>query len=241
MRARTVPRPVGSPLAVSLPGGSPPHAGVVIGAEAYGPNPFIAGVQLRLARLGYATVVPDYYHGDGPRNVEAYDDFAEVIEHIGSLDFTRGARDLAQAVDTLRGTPGVDPRRVCLWGYCTGGTLAWLAAGMRGDIAAAVLFFPSQPEFRELGPKSPVHPVDLLWQLTCPALFLYGDSDPVMPRERLDDLRARIDRWNVDAEVRLYAGAGHSFSAPWGPMRHEEADRAAWNDAVAFLKAHTEG
>jgi dienelactone hydrolase len=57
----------------------------------------------------------------------------------------------------------------------------------------------------------------------------------------LDDLRARIDRWGIDAEVSRYAGAGHSFSAPRGPLRHEEADRAAWDDAVAFLRAHTEG
>jgi carboxymethylenebutenolidase len=224
-----------------MPGGRAPHPGVVIGAEAYGINPFIQGVRQRLVGLGYAAAVPDYYHGEGPRDVAAYDDFAEVVEHIGRLDFTRGARDLAQAVDALRATPGVDPRRVCLWGYCTGGTLAWLAACLRGDVAAAVLFFPSQPVFHELGPRTPVHPMDLLWQLTCPVLFLYGDRDPVMAPERLDDLHARIDRWGINAEVRRYVGAGHSFSAPWGPLRHEEADRTAWDDAVAFLRAHTEG
>lgn len=226
---------------VSMPDGRAPHPGVVIGAEAYGVNPFIRGVQQRLNRLGYAAVVPDYYHGQGPRDVDAYDDFTEVLEHIGRLDFTWGARDLAEAVGALRATPGVDPRRVCLWGYCTGGTLAWLAACLRGDVAAAVLFFPSQPVFRELGSRTPVHPMDLLWQLTCPVLFIYGERDPVMAPELLDDLRARIDRWGIDAEVRRYAGAGHSFSAPSGPLRHDEADRAAWDDAVAFLLAHTEG
>jgi carboxymethylenebutenolidase len=45
----------------------------------------------------------------------------------------------------------------------------------------------------------------------------------------------------VDAEIRLYPGAGHSFSAPRGPLRHDEADRAAWAEAVAFLRAHTGG
>ena len=234
------PRPADPPLGVVMPGGQGSHPGVVLGAEAYGVNPFIQGVQQRLVGLGYAAAVPDYYHGEGPRDVEAYDDFTEVIEHIGRLDFTCGARDLAGAVDTMRATPGIDPRRVCLWGYCTGGTLAWLAACLRGDVAAAVLFFPSQPVFRELEPRTPVHPMDLLWQLTCPALFIYGDRDPVMPPELLDDLRARIDRWGIDAEVRRYAGAGHSFSAPWGPLRHGDADRAAWDDAVAFLRAHTE-
>ena len=72
------------------------------------------------------------------------------------------------------------------------------AACLRGDLAAAVLFFPSQPVFHELGPKTPVHPMDLLWQLTCPTLFLYGDQDQTMAPERLEDLRSRIDAWDVD-------------------------------------------
>ncbi len=227
------------PLAeVALPAGGGPHPAVVLGAEAYGVNEFIRGVQHRLVEFGCAAVVPDYYHGQGPAKTEAYDDFTEVIEHIGRLDFTCGARDLADAVDALRARPEIDARRVCVWGYCTGGTLAWLAACLRGDIAAAVLFFPSQPVFGELGPKTPVHPIDLIWQLTCPTLFLYGADDPVMPPDLLHDLQERIDRWEVDAEIRRYPGAGHAFAAPWGPMRHAEADQVAWQDAVSFLQAH---
>lgn len=161
-----------------------PHPAVVLGAEAYGVNSFIRGVQEKLVRLGYAVAVPDYYHGNGPAAPDDYGDFTEVKEHIGRLDFTRGARDLAAAVDALRVMPGIDPRRVAVWGYCTGGTLAWLAACLRGDLAAAVLYFPSQPAFAELSPARPVHPVDLLWQLTCPALFLYGDQDGLMSPAR---------------------------------------------------------
>jgi carboxymethylenebutenolidase len=231
-------RPNPAPI-IRMPPAEGPHPGVVLGAEAYGINPFIRGVQENLTQLGYATALPDYYHGAGPKNVEAYDDFSEVIEYMSALDFTCGARDLAEAVDTLRASPQVDPRRVCVWGYCTGGTLAWLAGCLRGDLAAAILFFPSQPVFGELSPRTPVHPIDLLWQLTCPTMFLYGDADPVMPPELLDDVRRRIESWQVDAEIRLYPGAGHAFSAPSGPLRDEDASRAAWDDAIQFLQAHT--
>jgi carboxymethylenebutenolidase len=224
---------------IQLPATGGPHPGVVLGAEAYGINPFILGVQQDLTRLGYATALPDYYHGAGPKNVEAYDDFSEVFEYMAALDFTGGARDLADAVDTLRASPEVESRGVCVWGYCTGATLAWLAGCLRGDIAAAVLFFPSQPVFSELSPKTPVHPVDLLWQLTCPTMFIYGDTDPVMPPELLDDIRRRIETWRVDAEISLYPGAGHAFSAPSGPLRNEDAYRAAWDDAIKFLRLHT--
>ena len=220
---------------VLTPEGGGPHPAVVLGAEAYGLNSFIRGVQEKLVGLGYAVAVPDYYHGNGPAGTESYDDFTEVIEYIGRLDFTCGARDLAATVDALRAMPTIDPRRIAVWGYCTGGTLAWLAACLRGDLAAAVLYFPSQPVFAELSPARPVHPIDLLWQMTCPALFLYGDQDKLMPSEVLADMRARIDYWGVDARVEVYPGAGHSFTCPRGPMRNEEADRAAWNDAIAFL------
>jgi carboxymethylenebutenolidase len=71
-------------------------------------------------------------------------------------------------------------------------------------------------------------------------LFICDDQDTVLPPELLEGVRARIDRWGVDAEVSQYAGAGHSFSAPWGVMRHAGADQAAWQDAVSFLRAHTE-
>jgi carboxymethylenebutenolidase len=220
-----------------VPPGDGPHPGVVLGAEAYGVNEFILEVAERLVAAGYAVLVPDYYRGTGPTDPENYDDFTEVIESIGHLDFTDAARVLADGIDRLRRTPGVDPARVAVWGYCTGGTLAWLAACQRGDLAAAVLFFPSQPQFAELGPATPVHPVDLLWMLTCPTLFIYGDEDQVMPSDLLADVRERIARWSVPAEVRIYQGAGHAFTVPRGPMRHEPSATAAWADATQFLDA----
>jgi carboxymethylenebutenolidase len=226
---------MGPAAEVLMPEGRGPHPAVVLGAEAYGVNTFIRGIQERLVSLGYAVAVPDYYHGAGPADAENYDDFTEVKEHIARLDFTRGARDLAAAVGTLRAMPAIDSRRIAVWGYCTGATLAWLAACLRGDLAAAVLYFPSQPVFAELNPSRPVHPVDLLWQLTCPALFLYGDQDKLLSADVLSDMHARIDHWQVDAQVNLYPGAGHSFTCPRGPMRNAEADRAAWHDAITFL------
>ncbi len=221
-----------------MPAGDGPHPGVVLAAEAFGVNDFMRGVANRLVAAGYAVLMPDYYRGEGPTKPDSYDDFTEVMEHIGRLDFTRAARDIADGVDQLRATPGIDPSRVATWGYCTGGTLAWLAACERGDIAASVLFFPSQPQFAAIGPTMPVHPMDLLWMLTCPTLFVYGDEDAVMPPELLADLRKRIDQWSVPAEIHIYPGAGHAFSAPWGPLRHEPSDVASWADAMAFLDQH---
>jgi carboxymethylenebutenolidase len=219
-----------------LPDGDGPHPGVVLGAEAYGVNEFIVEVGEQLAAAGYAVLIPDYYRGDGPTHREAYDDFDEVVERIGRLDFTDATRVLVDGIDQLRHTPGVDASRVAVWGYCTGATIAWLAACQR-DVAAAVLFFPSQPRFEALGPNTPVHAIDVLWMLSSPTLMIYGDQDEIMPPELQAEVESRIERWSVPAELRTYPGAGHAFSVPWGPLRHEASAVAAWADARAFLDA----
>lgn len=210
---------------------------IVIGAEAYGLNDFTRRVAATLAHLGYVVIVPDYYRGHGLSDPENYADFTEVMQFIGELDFGRATHDLMAAQDYLRGLPFVDANRLVVWGYCTGATLALLTACLRGDLAAAVLFFPSQPSFEELTPKRPVQPIDLLWNLTCPVLFIYGDQDLVMPPERLADLRRRLEQWSVDHTINIYPGAGHAFSAPAPSMRNDAADRASWADALAFLEA----
>jgi carboxymethylenebutenolidase len=211
-----------------------PHPGVVLGCEAYGVNEFIVEVGERLVSAGYAALIPDYYGGAGPTNPEAYDDFTEVVGYIAELDFTRATRTLVRGVDQLRATPGIDPSRVAVWGYCTGATLAWLTACQR-DVAAAVLYFPSQPVFEEHGPKTPVDPMDVLWMLDAPTLFIYGDEDVVMPPDRLAELRSRIEQWSVPAEVRLYPGADHAFTVPFGPLQNADAAAVANRDADEFL------
>ncbi len=215
-----------------------PCPAVVLAAEAFGINTFTRRVAATLAHHGYATLVPDYYRGEGPKDPEGYRDFTEVLEFIGELDFRRATHDVIAAIDYLRELPSVRHDRIAVWGYCTGATLAMLAAALRPDLAAAVLFFPSQPTFDALDAKRPVHPVDLLWNVGCPLLFLYGDQDPVMSPDQLSDLGNRLDEWGIDHTITIYPGAGHAFSAPVAPLRHDAADRASWADARRFLAEH---
>jgi carboxymethylenebutenolidase len=84
--------------------------------------------------------------------------------------------------------------------------------------------------------KRPVQPIDLLWNVACPMQLLYGDQDflvDVMP-----EIDRRLTQWGVEHEMRVYQGAGHAFSAPVPPLRHDAADRASWADATAFAARH---
>jgi len=213
-----------------------PHPGVAIGMEATGINHFIRDVAATLAHLGVATIVPDYYRGTGPADTENYDDIDAIMSHTLALDFPRAARDLIAAADWLREYGAVDNERVGYWGYCTGATVVLLAAELDRHAAVGVFFYPSQPWFTDLGPGRPAHPMDLLWQLRCPTLIIYGDDDVVMSAEQLERVRDGLVQGGVEHEVRVYAGAGHAFSAPSPEFYNEAADVASWPDAVEFAR-----
>ena len=165
-----------------------------------------------------------------------------MIEHIARLDFTRAARELARAVDALlQASPEIDPCSAAVWGYCTGGTLAWLAACLRGDLAAADPLLPEPTGVRRAraGHAGPPRR---------PALAAHLPHAVRLRRGRLRDAAGAargppgpdrpLGRRRRGAP--LPGRATHADTAPWGDMRNEEADRASWEDTTAFLRAHTE-
>ncbi|HEX4016448.1 MAG TPA: dienelactone hydrolase family protein [Frankiaceae bacterium] len=218
------------------PDGAGPFPAIVIGAEGTGVNGFIRRVGASLAHAGIVTIVIDPYRFAGPADPEDYTDFDALVAFINELDFVRATHDVLAGVEYARALPTVDPDRVGVWGYCTGATLAMLAACVDQRLAAAVLFYPSQPVFDALGDRTPVHPMDLMWGLRARTLVLYGDDDVVMPAERMAELRRRLEVWNVDHELAVYPGAGHAFCSEARPLFHYEAAENGWHRAVQFAR-----
>jgi carboxymethylenebutenolidase len=220
---------------VAEPEAPGPHPAIVLGAEAFGLNAFIRETAVALAERGCIAVAPDFYRGGGPADPENYLDFTEVFEAIGVLDFRAAAYDLMAAADWLRAQPQADPGRIAMWGYCTGGTLAMLATCLDRRLAAAVLFFPSQPVFDALTVKRPAHPMDLIWNIGCPVMVHYGDEDELMPRERLAELRRRFEQWGIVHDIRIYPGAKHAFTAEAPGLHNPAAAKAALDASLEFI------
>ena len=224
-------------ILVYEPIGAGPRPAVVIGAEGGGINRFIRGVAASLAHAGYVALVPDYYRGVTMPDPDDYSDIDGMMSMIDALDFRRAAHDFVATIDRARSLPGADGT-VAVWGYCTGGTVAMFGACLDRKLGAAVLFYPSQPRFETLTVTRPAHPVDLVWNIACPVMIAYGDSDPVMPADDLADLEQRLAQWNVTHDIKVYPGAGHAFSSPGFAMYDAAASKAAWQDGLAFLAEH---
>jgi carboxymethylenebutenolidase len=224
------------PTVVCRPVDTVPRAGVVLATEAQGVNAFIKDVGVTLAEHGYLAVIPDYYHGSGPADPELLIDLAHMEELLGAinaLDFRRGAEDILAGVTYAREVEHL--AAVAVWGYCTGGTLAWLAAELGRDVDAAVLFYPSQPTFHELSATQPQHPIDLIWQIRCPVLLLAGDEDPVWPAELVEEVTRRFATWSIPLETAIYPGAGHTFAGQFEDWHRPQAAADATERALRFL------
>jgi carboxymethylenebutenolidase len=71
-------------------------------------------------------------------------------------------------------------------------------------------------------------------RLTCPTLFHYGDHDPYIPGEQIEEVEeAMADRPNVTVQRH---DAGHAFSNWDAPSMYDErAATEAWEQTRAFL------
>ena len=231
-------RGVPAPALLFRPRGPGRHPAVVLGMEATGLNRFIRRVGTDLAARGYVAFVPDYYHGSGPHDPEDLTDIAGIMVHVGALDFVKATREMHDAIDHVGRQSFVNGERIAVWGFCTGATLTMLAACTRRDLAAAVLFYPSQPWFETLDDAHPVHPVDLLWNAACPLQVVYGDADVVMSADQLALVRQRMVRWGIEHEVHVHAGAGHAFMAEADGFHHARAAEESYPAAFEFLMRH---
>jgi carboxymethylenebutenolidase len=207
-------------LAVPASGSGP---GVVVFQEIFGINDNIRGICDRLAGEGYVALAPDVFWRLEKR-FERKDEsgMQDGMALAQKLDFGLAAEDAGATVAHLRGLPETTGR-VGAIGFCLGGTLTYLCATST-DVDAAVPYY-----------GSGIHDMlDRADRLTCPTLFHYGDHDPYIPGEQVEQVeKAMADKANVTVQRH---DAGHAFSNWDAPSMYDERAAAeAWEQTRAFL------
>ncbi len=136
----------------------------------------------------------------------------------------RFGEDLVEVAEFLRHRPDVDPERVGVVGFCFGGSMAGLLAGMDPHLAAAVVFYGNNP------------PKELIPSIRCPILGHYGAED-----HRITDTVPALVKEMAEADVPfdhyVYPGAGHAFfNESRTTMYNAEAARLAWDRTLRFFE-----
>ena len=204
---------------LAKPAGTPRGALVVV-QEIFGVNHHIKNVTDGFAKDGYVALAPAIFDR-AERGFESGYQPADIDrgrEIRGKIDINDMVKDIRAAVQSLR----AEGLKVCVVGYCLGGTLAWLAATRIDGVACAVSYYGGG--VAETAAEKP----------RCPVLFHFGETDQSIP----PDHHAKIRAAHPDLPMHVYPAAGHGFSCDERGAYHAPSATLARTRTMEFLAKH---
>ena len=197
--------------------------GVVVIQEWWGLDDEIKNVANRLANAGYRALVPDLYRGKLALE-------ANEAEHLmNDLNFGDAAsQDIRGAVQYLKSTGS---NKVAVTGFCMGGALTVLSAGLVPESDGTVVWYGYPP----------LDYVDAS-AMTKPMLAHWALHDDFFSIAGVDQLEDKLKSAGVTYDFQRY-DAKHAFANPKSDSRglpplqyNPEAADLAWERTMTFLK-----
>ncbi|HYX10974.1 MAG TPA: dienelactone hydrolase family protein [Candidatus Acidoferrum sp.] len=211
----------------------PSGAGVVVLPDVRGLHPFYHELAMRFAEAGHDAIAMDPYGrtaGTAPRGA----DF-DHMTHAPQATYDGLLADLrASAAELGRRAAGHD-RAVFTIGFCAGGRLAFDSAAAGLGLAGVIGFygFPVGPTRTDVPA-----PVDLVGQMACPVLGLFGGADRAIAPSVVEEFESALSRAGVRHRVVSYPDAPHSFFDK-ASTEHAAAAIDAWQQVLGFIAENT--
>lgn len=185
--------------------------GVIVIQEIFGLSDHIKEMAQRFGAAGYEAIAPSMYDRAERGFIVQPQDVAAGMARGFELATGNGPEnamnDIGGAFDLLKGAG-----KVCITGYCYGGSMSWMAASRIDGLAAASCYYGGNiAQMVGLKPK-------------CPTICHFGAKDAHIPLKGAVD---KIEAAHPDVPVYVYE-AGHGFA------RRNSADYDAASDALAF-------
>ncbi|MBL8056180.1 MAG: dienelactone hydrolase family protein [Anaerolineales bacterium] len=220
-------------------------------ARPLGPGPFPAVVLIhhmpgwdewyreatrKFAHHGYAALSPNLYYRAGHGTPE---DVAAQVRAAGGVPDEQVLGDLAGSLGYLRALPYVNGR-VAVFGTCSGGRHAYLAACRVPGFAAAIDCWGGRVVMTpaELTPQQPQAPLDFTADLACPLLGLFGEEDRGPTPEQVAVHEQALKQHGKTYEFHMYPAAGHGFFYHDRPAYRQGPAVDGWAKIFAFLQKH---
>lgn len=185
--------------------------GVIVIQEIFGLSDHIKEMTERLGAAGYEAIAPSMYDRAERGFVVQAQDVAAGLAKGRDLAMGNGPEN---AMNDVGGVFDVLSKsgKVCITGYCYGGTMSWLAGSRIDGLAAASCYYGGNiPQMVGMTPK-------------CPTICHFGAKDAHIPLVGAVD---KIQQAHPDIPVYVY-DAGHGFA------RKNSADYDAASDKLAF-------
>ncbi|MBS0361451.1 MAG: dienelactone hydrolase family protein [Proteobacteria bacterium] len=203
------------------PSFTPRKGGVIVVQEIFGIDQHVRADVERWAKMGYEAIAPSMYDRREPGFTAHHDDagIKAGVAHAMGTPLDQAMGDIAACAAFLR-TRG---EKVCIVGYCYGGSLAWLAANRVPGLAAASSYYGSMVQ------------ANAAQTIHCPTIVHLGRTDTGIPA---DEVAKAVGEHHPKVPVYIYEGAGHGFNNE-SPERYnaEAADLARHRTLELFDKA----
>ena len=218
------------------PLGPGPFPGVVVIHHMPGWDEWYREATRKFAHHGYAALSPNLYYRAGHG---APDDVAAKVRAAGGVPDDQAVGDIAGARDFLRSQP-TSSGKVAVFGTCSGGRQAYLAACRAGGFDAVLDLWGGRVVMapNELTLNQPVAPLDYTADLPCPLLGLFGEQDQGPTPAQVARLEEELKRHGKSYEFHMYPDAGHGFFYYDRPAYRQAQAVEGWQKVFAFLEKH---
>jgi carboxymethylenebutenolidase len=221
----------------AMPDKGGPFPTVLVVQEVFGVHEHIKDIVRRLAKLGYYAIAPELYARQG--NPAEIKDPKELITKIVSkVPDEQVMSDLDATLVYAKSSDKADLSKLAVTGFCWGGRITWLYAGHQPALKAAVAWYGVDRAHSELTPNNPL---DVIPDLKCPVLGLYGGADKSIPRELIDKRQAACAAAGKTCDMMIYPDAPHGFNADYRPSYRADAAKDGWAKMLAWFKDHGVG
>lgn len=224
---------LGGYLAKPLGAGSYP--GVIVIHEAFGLAEHTKELARKFAHHGFISIAPDLYHREGTGDPE---DMQAVIQKMQSLSDAQVIADLEGSVAMLRSVATFNGKIGCI-GHCSGGRHTLLFACNTRNLSAAVDCYGGRIIPDELTSAKPKGVIDMVPDLSCPLLGLFGESDANPSPAHVARLEEELKKAKKEYELKMYTGdVGHGFFADYRPSYRQEPAVDGWQRIFNFFDKH---
>ena len=193
--------------------------GVILIHEWWGLNDNIKDMARNLASHGYTVFAADLYAGQ----VATTPDGARQL--LQTFDTQKGISNIHAAAEFLKTNYGIE--KLATIGWCFGGTQSLNYALSGNELDATVIYYGQL-----------VTDKDQLSLIHWPVLGIFGEKDPNIPVESVNEFESALNDLGIENEIHIYPGVSHAFANPSGENYAPEETKDAWQYTISFLEKH---
>ena len=222
------------PVYCSFPQGGENLPLVLVIQEIFGIHEHIQDVCRRFAKQGCIALAPDLFIRHG--NVLGLTEPEEIYPIVSQVPDHQVMQDLDACVDWAIETGLSNPQRMGITGFCWGGRIVWLYATHNSSIKAGAAWYGRLEN--QITKNQPRHPYELVNELNCPVLGLYGGQDHIIPEKLVDQMNRRLQKAKNPSTILIYPESGHGFYADYRSSYNEKDALSAWKELLAWFRKY---